>query len=1679
MMKQKRKRLWAMLLSAALIVTQLPAVAMAENATPEDGSIASFEPLDSGVAKQTVDVGTELSELNLPDTVTATIYHVTEDTVIPDEDNIEDDSGDTSTATPSDAEGSVTDNSSGDSSDKDSGTTVTTVTTSEEEIPVTWDSEPAYDGDTAGSYVFTADVGGYALSDGAKLPRITVTVSAGTAENPTEKPTGEPLSCTKTEGCTLEDGHEGECVTEQPPTNGPLVKTIIGWTFVDDENLNEGELPLTAVSMEQQADFDTVASMLPTQISAEIENEADPATVDITGWNCLDYKQDGEGNWPLTGEYTFTAELPEGYACEPLPTVKVLLGGANTYTADNTITQGGLTVAASNNGEVEYTADSGFTLKASGDYTISGTWSGTLNAGPSRPKAVITVPAGITANMTLNDAAIDASSETDACAFAVKAGGTANITLSSANTLTSGHSRAGLEVPENAEVTIGGSGSLKATGGDSSAGIGGSNGLANKYEPDAGSITIRGGTVVATSKYGGAGIGGGHSGNGGTITISGGNVTANGGKNGAGIGGGDHGDGGTTIIRDDADVTAQGGAGAAGIGGGSVGDGGIITVNGGTVTARGGVSNDLTCSGAGIGGGKAYGDKGHGGTITISGGIVKATGSAGGAGIGGGGGWNTPGGNGGHITISGGTVTAMGSDRSAGIGGGSTDNHDNCGEAGTIEINGDTVVFATAPGKGTHIGSGGNDVDGGTESGSFTEGVVFEGEQGTVHGSPTLPGDVTISNGSTLTVPEGSTLTIPDGTTLTNNGTIENNGTVSGNGSITNNGKVNDHSGGISVTVTGTEANKPSEVGISFWNSLNGQVTQATYGDTITVQAEVSQKNTRLLTAAPNEVIFKIGSTVLGTANVVNGTATLSLALTGDSWKPDSYTITAEYGGGVGLLPNSTGTADLMVNKSSQATPSAPGLDSKTDTSIKISSVSGQSYLCTADQTKPMQGTGDWKSGTGAALEFLGLKQGGVYYLWTYIPGNEYMKDSDISLPLTVTTLISGVEVNVTAPVADNAPADSATVPDGAGYEVNAVAWEPSASSFQPGEAYKVTVTLKPKSNYAFSSTDKVSGKLNGHSATITDGTTAGTITLSYQFDKLPDAVIAIQTQPFNVTVTEGKISGSLIVAASVSTGGSVSYAWYSCDDMKKTNPQSTGVATASFSIPAGLQEGAYYYYCRISAAGANDIDSSVAVVTVKKESNNSGGNGGGSSSGGSSYTEPQSSYTVTGNNISRSVSRSDLKKLADSGKSLTLRCDKAGMTFDPAALKAILAAVPSTAGNITFAAAPADLGAFPDAAKLIGAHPVYNFTISYKDGNGNPVTVPVNFPAGSAAITLTYTPVDAEVTGSLFMVYVDGKGAVTWLDKSSYDNGKVLAEVPHFSTYGVAYKAPAPVFTDITGHWAKGDIEFVAARGLLSGTGNNLFSPGGTMTRGMFVTAIGRLAGVNPDSYQTRSFTDVKADAYYAAYVEWAAQKNIVKGTDEGLFSPDAPVTREQMAVMMVNYAGQMGYSIPTPLTAVTFADNDKISAWAVKEVAAMQRAGIIKGKDGNRFDPQENATRAEVSAVLRRFVEIVIDPATATGWVKNDSGHWLYYKGGKALTGWQTIGKLRYFFNADGVMHEGWKQDTNTDKWYYWTNAGAVTGWREIDGKWYYFDENGVMAVNTKIDGYEVGADGARKEE
>ena len=326
-------------------------------------------------------------------------------------------------------------------------------------------------------------------------------------------------------------------------------------------------------------------------------------------------------------------------------------------------------------------------------------------------------------NLTLKDVKIDVSDTGDQydwdqkgkAALSVQGKGNVEIELDGDNELKSGTQSAGLEKTSTGTLTLkddnNEAGSLTATGGFNSAGIGGG------YLGDGKNITITGGTVTATGGSSGAGIGGGRegkgenititggsSGSGENITINGGEVTASGGDNwddcGAGIGGGNGGVGKNITITGGTVNVTGGYGGGAGIGGGAEGGGGNnITIKGGTVTATGGGYRGN--SGAGIGGGSS----GSGENITINDGKVTATGGSYAAGIGGGsvGAWGGDAGSGKNITINGGTVNATGTDGGAGIGGGENGNGED------ITINGGKVNASGAYG-GAGIGGGVNGI---------------------------------------------------------------------------------------------------------------------------------------------------------------------------------------------------------------------------------------------------------------------------------------------------------------------------------------------------------------------------------------------------------------------------------------------------------------------------------------------------------------------------------------------------------------------------------------------------------------------------------------------------------------------------------------------------------------------------------------------------------------------------------------------------------------------------------------------------------------------------------------------------------------------------------------------------------------------------------------------------------
>lgn len=197
---------------------------------------------------------------------------------------------------------------------------------------------------------------------------------------------------------------------------------------------------------------------------------------------------------------------------------------------------------------------------------------------------------------------------------------------------------------------------------------------------------------------------------------------------------------------------------------------------------------------------------------------------------------------------------------------------------------------------------------------------------------------------------------------------------------------------------------------------------------------------------------------------------------------------------------------------------------------------------------------------------------------------------------------------------------------------------------------------------------------------------------------------------------------------------------------------------------------------------------------------------------------------------------------------------------------------------------------------------------------------------------------------------------------------------------------APEHGMTDIVGHWAEQDIAWVLKMGLFNGTSATTFDPNGTMTRGMFVTVLGRYAGVEPDDfrdwYLPELYTDVDPDAYYAPYINWATRHGITSGTGAGTFSPDAPITREQMAVFLVRFAVRYGYAFMPIRDEVpeSFADSERVSGFAQEAVEVMRGCGIINGRTNSEgtfdFAPQALAARSECSAVFHRLMNsLVID--------------------------------------------------------------------------------------------------------
>ena len=270
----------------------------------------------------------------------------------------------------------------------------------------------------------------------------------------------------------------------------------------------------------------------------------------------------------------------------------------------------------------------------------------------------------------------------------------------------------------------------------------------------------------------------------------------------------------------------------------------------------------------------------------------------------------------------------------------------------------------------------------------------------------------------------------------------------------------------------------------------------------------------------------------------------------------------------------------------------------------------------------------------------------------------------------------------------------------------------------------------------------------------------------------------------------------------------------------------------------------------------------------------------------------------------------------------------------------------------------------------------------AYVTVNGKRVS---DFNGGSVTIYIPYEIPEGNNHAGYTVWFVAEDGTLE-KQNATYDGTNHRFVVSHFSDYVLTYDetvgaysncpkdetCPIEKFTDTKNDaWWHDGIHYCLDNRLMVGVSATNFDPTGDITRGMIVTMLWRLEGKPVINY-AMSFKDVPAEQWYTEAIRWAAAEKIVNGYDAEHFGPTDPITREQLATILYNYAKYKGQGFTGDwMFLLDFVDRADISSWADEAVHWCSMKGIVNGKDGKVFDPQGTATRAEAASMIQRFCE------------------------------------------------------------------------------------------------------------
>ena len=272
------------------------------------------------------------------------------------------------------------------------------------------------------------------------------------------------------------------------------------------------------------------------------------------------------------------------------------------------------------------------------------------------------------------------------------------------------------------------------------------------------------------------------------------------------------------------------------------------------------------------------------------------------------------------------------------------------------------------------------------------------------------------------------------------------------------------------------------------------------------------------------------------------------------------------------------------------------------------------------------------------------------------------------------------------------------------------------------------------------------------------------------------------------------------------------------------------------------------------------------------------------------------------------------------------------------------------------------------------------------------PTTYDIVIP--SALANIVKADKTKAAAGDTVTLTAAGEGTLTVMDANGktvaltdLGSGKYTFKMPS-SKVNVAFAAsgetkpcvggkdcPSAPFTDVdTSQWYHESIDYVLKHSMMNGVSGTSFAPNSNLTRGMLVQILFNLEG-KPQS-ASASFSDVKADAWYAKAVGWAAANKVVTGYTDGTFRPNAAVTREQAAAILYRYAQSKGIdvSVGEDTNILSYADAMQASEYAIPALQWAVGAGVLNGKGGNLLAPTGTATRAEIAAIMQRWCENII---------------------------------------------------------------------------------------------------------